>query len=86
MTDYISWIRSKVGHDKVFMNFSVALLRNEKGEVLMQQRDVTQASGDFQVAVSSLAKALKEPCAVKSLKKQASETLTSSSNSALTTG
>ncbi|MFC4653139.1 NUDIX domain-containing protein [Lactococcus nasutitermitis] len=36
--DYIKWLRSKVGHDKVFMNFVVALIRNEKGEVLMQQR------------------------------------------------
>ncbi|MDR2976187.1 MAG: NUDIX domain-containing protein [Streptococcaceae bacterium] len=36
--DYISWIRSKVGHDKVFMNFAVAMIRNGKGEVLMQQR------------------------------------------------
>lgn len=36
--DYITWLRSKVGHDKVFMNFAVALIRNEKGQVLMQQR------------------------------------------------
>nr|WP_281374964.1 NUDIX domain-containing protein [Lactovum miscens] len=36
--DYISWIRSKVGHDKIILNFVVALIRNKQGKILMQKR------------------------------------------------
>lgn len=38
MADYVGWIRSKVGHDKIFLNSVVAFIRNDKGEVLMQRR------------------------------------------------
>lgn len=38
MADYISWIRSKVGHDAIFMNFSVGLIRNKEGKILMNRR------------------------------------------------
>ncbi|MGT2887683.1 NUDIX hydrolase [Streptococcus didelphis] len=36
--DYISYIRSKVGHDKIILNFAGAILANEKGKVLLQLR------------------------------------------------
>lgn len=36
--DYIRFIRSKVGQDKVFLNFSVGILTDEKGRILLQKR------------------------------------------------
>ncbi|MEW8956808.1 NUDIX hydrolase [Clostridium sp.] len=36
--DYIKWIRSKVGHDTIILNFSVACITNDKGEILLQKR------------------------------------------------
>lgn len=38
MSDYIKWIRSKVGHDTIILNFSGACITNEKGEILLQKR------------------------------------------------
>ncbi|QHQ62533.1 NUDIX domain-containing protein [Anaerocolumna sedimenticola] len=38
MSDYIKWIRSKVGHDAIILNFSGAIITNEKGEILFQKR------------------------------------------------
>lgn len=39
--DYIRWLRSKVGHEKVILVFAGGCIFNEKGEVLLQRR------GDF---------------------------------------
>lgn len=36
--DYISYIRSKVGHDKIILNFAGGILANSEGKVLMQLR------------------------------------------------
>ena len=36
--DYISYIRSKVGHDKVILNFAGGILADNEGKVLMQLR------------------------------------------------
>ena len=36
--DYIRWLREKVGHDLVFLNFAGGCIRNERGEVLLQRR------------------------------------------------
>lgn len=36
--DYISYIRSRVGHDKIFLNFAGGILANEAGEILLQLR------------------------------------------------
>ncbi len=36
--NYINWIRSKVGHDKIILNFAGGCVFNEKGEVLLQRR------------------------------------------------
>ena len=38
MADYINWIRSKVGHDKVILVFAGGCLFNEEGKVLLQKR------------------------------------------------
>jgi 8-oxo-dGTP pyrophosphatase MutT (NUDIX family) len=36
--DYIKWIRSKVGHDEIILNFAGAVIENDKGEILLQKR------------------------------------------------
>lgn len=36
--DYIGWIRSKVGHEKVILVFAGGCIFNDKGEVLLQRR------------------------------------------------
>lgn len=36
--DYIRWIRRKVGHEKIILNFAGGCIFNEKGEVLLQRR------------------------------------------------
>ncbi len=36
--DYIKWIRSKVGHEKIILTFVVGIMRNEKGQILLQRR------------------------------------------------
>ena len=38
MKDYIKFIREKVGHESIFLNFSAACIRNSKGEILLQNR------------------------------------------------
>lgn len=42
MSDYIKWIRSKVGHETIILNFSGAVITNEKGEILLQKRSGTE--------------------------------------------
>lgn len=36
--NYIQWIRSKVGHEKIILVFAGGCIFNEKGEVLLQKR------------------------------------------------
>lgn len=36
--DYVSWIRSKVGQEMIFLNVANAIISNDKGEVLFQRR------------------------------------------------
>jgi mutator protein MutT len=36
--DYAKWIRDRVGHDTIILNFSVACIINENGEILLQKR------------------------------------------------
>lgn len=36
--DYISYIRSKVGHDKIFLNFAGGILTDDQGRMLLQKR------------------------------------------------
>ena len=36
--DYIKWIRSKVGHDTIFLNFVGGVIWDQKGHVLLQRR------------------------------------------------
>ena len=36
--DYIRWIRNKVGHDQIILNFAAGCVKNEAGEILLQRR------------------------------------------------
>ena len=36
--DYLRWLREKVGHALVFLNFAGGCIRHERGEVLLQRR------------------------------------------------
>ena len=36
--DYIKWIRSKVGHEKVILVFTGGCVFDERGRVLLQKR------------------------------------------------
>ena len=36
--NYIQWIRSKVGHEKIILSFAGGCIFNEKGDVLLQRR------------------------------------------------
>lgn len=38
MSDYIKWIRSRVGHDMIILNFEGICITNENGELLLQKR------------------------------------------------
>jgi ADP-ribose pyrophosphatase YjhB (NUDIX family) len=38
MADYIQWLRSQIGHQKVPLVFTCAIIYNEAGEILWQQR------------------------------------------------
>lgn len=38
MNDYVKYIRGMVGHERILMNFAVAAIFNEKGELLLQKR------------------------------------------------
>ena len=39
MTGYVEWIRKRVGHDKIFLNYAVAIIANRQGEILIHRRD-----------------------------------------------
>ncbi|MFE6014568.1 NTP pyrophosphohydrolase, partial [Bacillus thuringiensis] len=36
--DYIRYIRGKVGHDLIFLNFAGGIVYNERNEILLQKR------------------------------------------------
>jgi ADP-ribose pyrophosphatase YjhB (NUDIX family) len=38
MPDYISWLRRRVGHDRVLMNFAAGIITDADGRVLLQRR------------------------------------------------
>ncbi len=35
---YVQWLRQFIGHDKIFINGTAALIRNDQGRVLLQRR------------------------------------------------
>ncbi|MCP4536381.1 MAG: NUDIX hydrolase [Chloroflexi bacterium] len=47
MGDYITWIRAQVGHEQIFLNFAVACITNDEGQVLLQKRTVSGHTWGF---------------------------------------
>ena len=47
MSDYIKWIRGKVGHDQIFLNFSGACITNNEGKILLQKRAASRDEWGF---------------------------------------
>ena len=47
MTDYIQCIRSKVGHERILLNFAAACIANDKGEILLQDRAASKDAWGF---------------------------------------
>jgi mutator protein MutT len=47
MSDYIAWIRDKVGHDQIFLNFAVACITNDEGKILLQKRTASGHAWGF---------------------------------------
>jgi 8-oxo-dGTP pyrophosphatase MutT (NUDIX family) len=46
MTDnYIQWIRERVGHEPIFLNFAAAFVLDEAGKLLLQKRGDKHAWG-----------------------------------------
>lgn len=43
--NYIRWLRSRVGHEKVILVFAGGYIRNENGEILLQRRGDTGTWG-----------------------------------------
>ncbi|WP_170236313.1 NUDIX hydrolase [Streptococcus hyovaginalis] len=62
--DYISYIRSKVGHDKVIINFAGGILANQDGKILLQLRGDKKTwaipGGAMELGESSLDTAVRE--------------------------
>ena len=62
--DYISYIRSKVGHDKVILNFAGGILADEGGRVLLQLRGDKKTwaipGGAMELGETSLQAAVRE--------------------------
>lgn len=47
MGDYIKWIRSKVGKEPIFINYSSACILNSEGKILLQKRSDFKDSWGF---------------------------------------
>jgi mutator protein MutT len=45
--DYIKWIRGKVGKEKIFLNYSSAIILNEKNQILLQRRNQSELAWGF---------------------------------------
>ena len=67
--DYIRYIRGKVGHDLIFLNFAGGIVYNERNEILLQNGEI-EMSGVYQVVLWNLENLLKKPLNEKYLRRQ----------------
>ncbi|MFC3927650.1 NUDIX hydrolase [Streptococcus caprae] len=62
--DYISYIRSKVGHDKILLNFAGGILADADGNILLQRRSDKGSwaipGGAMELGESSIEAAVRE--------------------------
>jgi 8-oxo-dGTP pyrophosphatase MutT (NUDIX family) len=54
MPNYISWIREKVGHNRIFLNVAGVVVFNEDGKVLLQKRSNNEELWGFPGGVIEL--------------------------------
>lgn len=67
--DYVSYIRSKVGHATIIMTFTGGILADEEGRVLLQLRGIKKP-GLFQEAPKNFTNQPMRPAVGNSWKKQ----------------
>ena len=60
MNDYVSWIRDRIGHDRIFLNVAIVVVVNDKGEVLLQKRSKTESRWGFPGGVIELGESADE--------------------------
>lgn len=60
MKDYIKWIRSKVGHERIILNCSGACIVNAKGQILLQKRNKNEDLWGFPGGVVELGESIEE--------------------------
>jgi mutator protein MutT len=60
MKDYIKWIRNKVGHEQIILNFSGVCIVNDKGEILLQKRSDNEELWGFPGGAVELGESIEE--------------------------
>ena len=60
MANYISWIRNKVGHERIFLNVAGVVVFDSAGKVLLQKRSGTEAVWGFPGGVIELGESAAE--------------------------
>lgn len=66
--NYIKWIREKVGHERIILNFAGICIVNQKGEVLLQKRGDKLKWG-FPGGALELGESIEE-CALREVKEE----------------
>lgn len=69
MKDYLKWIRSKVGKERIFLNFAGGLVENYKGEILLQKRSPVDEHWGFPGGIMNLGESAEE-AAIREIKEE----------------
>lgn len=69
MSDYIAWIRERVGHDPIFLNVAGVVVFDENGRVLLQRRSHADDSWGFPGGVVELGESVAE-AAIREVKEE----------------
>jgi len=60
MSDYITWIRERVGHEKIFLNVAIVVIFDDTGKVLLQKRSQNENLWGFPGGVMELGESAAE--------------------------
>jgi len=69
MTDYVKWIRSKVGNERIFLNVVGGWVENSQGKVLLQKRSPNEELWGFPGGVMNLGESAEET-AIREIKEE----------------